>query len=233
MIRPRPPVSQETSRQLALDDVATFHERLAATRLSLDGAVVAERIHQFRVAAGSDLLAAQRAVRDARTADGLVAAVGLLTAGRLRLAVVEAYLLAEAPPRGRPCFFDPSHGPSATDATWTTVRYGTRSVPACLQDAALLAAGVRPDPRTVELDGRRVPYWAGGEATAAYLVGCFPGHVLLGWLADPGTRLPRRSMFPQPGTAAALDALGTPGSQSAALDGVSRGRSNPAPPAPR
>ena len=181
----------ETSRDLALDDVAAFDDRLAEAQSRLDGAVVAERIIEVHRAAQTIRREAEEALHGAATPDELVEAIGLLAAGRQRLAIEEAYLVAEAPPVERPpCFFDPSHGPGFTDAAWTTVRYGTRSVPVCLQDAVLLAAGVRPDSRTVEVDGHPVAYWAAREQTAAYLLGYFGGHPLLGWLGDRGHRLP-------------------------------------------
>jgi hypothetical protein len=108
--------------------------------------------------------------------------------------------VAATPPAGRfTCFFDPSHGPSVTETDWTTVRYGTRAVPVCLQDAALLGAEVRPEGRTVRLDGRDAPYWEARDATAVYLLGYFGGHRLLEWLGNRSTRLGRTVVRPPSG----------------------------------
>ena len=206
--RRRPDAGVTTSRALAQADVVAFHERLDAVRSRLGGAVVADAVTEHQRAAAAALAAAEEHLRAADTSDELVAAVGLLAAGRQRLAHVEAYVVADSAPADRPpCLFDPAHGPSLTDATWTSLRYGTRRVPVCLQDTALLAAGVPPDCRRVPVDGRTVAYWEAWDVVAPYLLGYFPGHPLLAWLQDPGSRLPRVVVQP-PGATGYLDTLG-------------------------
>lgn len=192
--------SLDASRGLARADLTAFAERLGRASDRLDGGVVGEEVAQDHRVARSLLGEATERLRDAATADELVAAIGLLAGGRRRLATVEAYLVAETPPTGRfACFFDPAHGPSVSETDWTTVRYGTRAVPVCLQDAALLGAGVRPEGRTVRLDGRTVPYWEARDATAVYLLGYFGGHRLLEWLGNRSTRLGRTVVRPPSG----------------------------------
>ena len=199
-------LATETSRALAVEDLAVLHEHLALAHERLEGATAARRIVEDLRSADSTALAAEAGVRSAATADDLVSAIGLLAASRRVLAGVEAYVLAESPPVGHAmCFFDPAHGAADTDARWTSVRYGTRSVPVCLQDAVLLAAGVQPDGRAVVVDGTQpVAYWEVREWTAPYLLGYFGGHPLLAWLGDRGHRLPKRVTLP-PGAGGTLD----------------------------
>ncbi|MBK3578985.1 hypothetical protein JHN63_35330, partial [Streptomyces sp. MBT65] len=48
------------------------------------------------------------------------------------------------PERRAPCFFDPRHGPSVADATWTPAGGAPREVPVCAADQARLADGRGP-----------------------------------------------------------------------------------------
>lgn len=196
----RPDSHAAIVRELVEADLATFDVHLEEVHEHLDGGVVSVAITDELAAARRARARAEELLRRSGTPDELSAAIGVLAEGRTRLAQVEAYVVGEDGPADRPpCFFDPAHGPSVTDAAWTTVRFGTRLVPACLQDAALLAAGVRPDCRTVEVDGWRVAYWEAREATAAYLLGYFGGHQLLGWLGNRSTRLGRTVVRPPSG----------------------------------
>lgn len=54
------------------------------------------------------------------------------------------------------CFFDPTHRGPMVEATIKTSA-GSREVRVCKADAAKLAAGQRPDPRMIDVGGRRVP----------------------------------------------------------------------------
>ena len=105
-----------------------------------------------------------------------------LSHGRYAMACVEARVAGRTPqPWKPPCFFDPRHGPSVTTVMWTPRARGTRSVPACAQDAARVAEHQPPDVRTVELRGRLVPYWQAGAATAPYTEGYFTGAAGMAW----------------------------------------------------
>ena len=70
-----------------------------------------------------------------------------------------------------PCFFNPQHGPAATEVEWTTGRYGTRRVAACAQDAARVANREHPEVRTVYDGSVEVPYWESGSAYDPYRSG--------------------------------------------------------------
>lgn len=91
------------------------------------------------------------------------------------------------PERRPPCFFDPRHGPSVTDATWTPPGGATREVPVCAADATRLADGRDPVIREVDSDYGRRPYWEAGPAYGPWAGGYFGGGILPGLLV--GTML--------------------------------------------
>ncbi|MFF7357897.1 hypothetical protein ACFZA1_35505 [Streptomyces filipinensis] len=86
------------------------------------------------------------------------------------------------PERRPPCFFDPRHGPSVTDATWTPPGGAARQVPVCAADATRLADGRDPVIREVDTDHGRRPYWDAGPAYGPWAGGYFGGGILPGLL---------------------------------------------------
>jgi hypothetical protein len=136
-----------------------------------------------------------------RDADEVSTVTDTLATGRYALACVQARVAGlELPELRSPCFFNPQHGPSVSDVVWTTSRYGTRTVPACAQDAARVGARQQPELRTVTIGARTVPYWEAGAAFAPYSRGYFAAAsavgmrgVTVGWAyaappsGDPGT----------------------------------------------
>ncbi|NUS08458.1 MAG: hypothetical protein HOV97_38535 [Nonomuraea sp.] len=86
------------------------------------------------------------------------------------------------PERRPPCFFDPRHGPSVTDATWTPPGGAAREVPVCAADATRLADGRDPVVREVDTDDGRRPYWDAGPAYGPWAGGYFGGGLLPGLL---------------------------------------------------
>ncbi|MEU5977253.1 hypothetical protein [Streptomyces sp. NPDC047315] len=113
---------------------------------------------------------------------------GQLEDGRFSLAVLDARRTGrELPARRPPCFFDPRHGPSVTDADWTPAGGTPRQVPVCAADAARLADGLDPMARTVETETGRRPYWEAGPAYGPWAGGYFAGGLLPGLLV--GTML--------------------------------------------
>ena len=110
---------------------------------------------------------AKRAVPRLRSTDEVSTVVDTLSTGRYALACVHARLEGRPLPELRvPCFFNPQHGPSVRDVVWTSAVRGTRSVPACAQDAARVARGESPPVRLIRVGSTMAPYW---EAGAAYL----------------------------------------------------------------
>ena len=54
------------------------------------------------------------------------------------------------------CFFDPTH-PNATETAQITTPAGTQTVRVCAADAEKLRRGTQPQPRMIDVAGRRVP----------------------------------------------------------------------------
>ena len=95
-----------------------------------------------------------------RSAEEISKITDTLSSGRYALACVQARVAGRPLPEHRvPCFFNPQHGPSARDVLWTQPGRGTRTVPACAQDAARIQAHELPEVRKVRIGGRAVPYW--------------------------------------------------------------------------
>ncbi|MFF1549237.1 hypothetical protein [Streptomyces sp. NPDC058291] len=119
--------------------------------------------------------------------------------GRFSLASLAARRTGRPLPERRPpCFFDPRHGPSVADATWTPPGGATREVPVCAADATRLADGRDPVIREVDSDYGRRPYWEAGPAYGPWAGGYFGGGILPGLLV--GTML--GSMMAAPSYAA-------------------------------
>jgi hypothetical protein len=119
--------------------------------------------------------------------------------GRFSLARLAARREGGALPERRPpCFFDPRHGPSVADATWTPQGGAAREVPVCAADDRRLAEGRDPAIREVDTDYGRRPYWEAGPAYGPWAGGYFGGGLLPGLLV--GTML--GSMMATPAYAA-------------------------------
>ncbi|MFI5872863.1 hypothetical protein ACIBAH_10530 [Streptomyces sp. NPDC051445] len=133
-----------------------------------------EQAKSFMAAAAKpeDVRAVTEALEDGRFS---LARLGARRAGR------------PLPERRPPCFFDPRHGPSVTDATWTPPGGATREVPVCAADATRLADGRDPVIREVDSDYGRRPYWEAGPAYGPWAGGYFGGGILPGLLV--GTML--------------------------------------------
>lgn len=165
-------------RRLAAEDVILLGEELRRLDRRVASRGLAEEARVDYQTALDAYESAQRAVDRIGSADEISRVVDTLSAGRYALACV----LARAedrplPARRTPCFFNPQHGPATTDVLWTQPGRGTRSVPACAQDAARRAAGEQPDVRRIRIGGRLVPYWEAGEVFRPYTRGYFPATV--------------------------------------------------------
>ncbi|MCU0297482.1 MAG: hypothetical protein MUF33_03055 [Candidatus Nanopelagicales bacterium] len=99
-----------------------------------------------------------------------------LDEGRFRVACVQARLAGEPlPDRRPPCFFDPRHGLSVKDVSYTPMGTTTaRDVPACAACAATVDDGLDPDVRLVTAaNGGRQPYWQAGPQYGGYASGYY------------------------------------------------------------
>ncbi|MGW1040663.1 hypothetical protein [Streptomyces sp. NPDC002547] len=142
---------------------------------------------------------AKSAMAAAERPEDVKAVTQALEDGRFSLTVLAARREGRALPERRPpCFFDPRHGPSVADATWTPAGGAAREVPVCAADRARLADGRDPAIREVETEYGRRPYWDAGPAYGPWAGGYFGGGILPGLLV--GTLL--GSMMATPSYAA-------------------------------
>ena len=170
-------------RTVAEEDVTRFGEELQR----LDGDLLTERLDE---ATRQDY---QRALDSYESAKESLAAVTkseeirhvteALEDGRYAVACVLARVEKRPlPTRRPPCFFNPAHGPSATDIMWAPPGGQQRQIPVCMADADRVQQGAEPDVRTVQQGAGRVPYWQGGPAYSPYASGYFGGFAASGLL---------------------------------------------------
>ena len=142
---------------------------------------------------------AKSAMTAARRPEDVKAVTQALEDGRFALATLAARREGRPlPERRAPCFFDPRHGPSVADATWTPPGGAPREVPVCAADRARMADGRDPMIREVDTEYGRRPYWDAGPAYGPWAGGYFGGGLLPGLLV--GTLL--GSMMATPSYAA-------------------------------
>ncbi len=168
-------------RRLADEDVVVFGEQLQRLdEVVGDHPLDADGRRDYQVALDA-YESAQRTAEKLTDTSQVSAVTDTLATGRYALACVQARVEGTPPPAMRtPCFFDPRHGPAATEVVWTTGRLGTRRVPACAQDAARVAHRESPQVRTVDEGGLQVPYWEAGAAYEPYRSGYFVGELARG-----------------------------------------------------
>ncbi|WBO63665.1 hypothetical protein [Streptomyces camelliae] len=142
---------------------------------------------------------AKQRMAEARRPEDVRTVTEALEDGRFSLSQLAARREGRPLPERRPpCFFDPRHGPSVTDADWTPPGGAPRQVPVCAADATRLADGRDPVIREVDTDYGRRPYWDAGPAYGPWAGGYFGGGILPGLLV--GTLL--GSMMATPSYAA-------------------------------
>lgn len=172
----------EPVRRLAFEDVTAFGEDLARLDIEIVGLVLDE-------GATADYQRALDAYDSAKLAGDSIGKpedirhlTQIIEDGRYAIACVRARVSGEPlPSRRPPCFFDPRHGLSVVDVSYTPADGVERQVPACALDAERVNAGAEPDTRKVLVNGSRVPYWNGGPAYQPYALGYF-GADALTWL---------------------------------------------------
>ncbi|ANZ14989.1 hypothetical protein SNOUR_08350 [Streptomyces noursei ATCC 11455] len=139
-----------------------------------------------------------------------------LEEGRFALATLAARREGRPLPERRlPCFFDPRHGPSVTDATWAPPGGAERTVPVCAADKSRLDDGREPLARTVRTPQGDRPYWDAGPAYAPWAGGYFGGGLLPGLLI--GTTLGHLMMT---GPAYGADLGGNQGAEGGEVTGA-------------
>lgn len=139
-----------TARKLAQADVTDLGERLA------DGPLGHAASHHHSLAL--DLCErARETLRSSTTAEDVFAVEPLLVDARYHLMAARALSAGEPlPERREPCFFDPRHGPSVGEASWTLPVGASRTVSVCASDADRLSAGKEPLIRMIRAGDRYV-----------------------------------------------------------------------------
>lgn len=164
----------EPVKKFAFEDITALGEELQSLDLDLAG-------RELDPGANADYQRALDAYESAKTAGDRISqpedirhVTEILEDGRYAMACVRARVAGEPlPTRRPPCFFDPRHGLSVTDVSWTPAGGTPRDVPACALDAERVRAGAEPDVRKVMVGAQRVPYWQGGRAYQPYAAGYF------------------------------------------------------------
>jgi hypothetical protein len=173
----------EPVKKLAYEDVTALGEQLQALDLELSGV-------ELDAGARADYQRALDAYEAAKTsADAMTKpedighATSIVEDGRYAIDCVRARVKGDPlPVRRPPCFFDPRHGISKTDVSWTFPDGSVKQVPACALDADRLRVGAAPDIRQVMVGPQRVPYWQGGPQYQPYARGYFGAFGPLDWL---------------------------------------------------
>ncbi|MFC5268071.1 hypothetical protein ACFPJ1_38660 [Kribbella qitaiheensis] len=161
-------------RKIADEDVTLLGEEFSRLGVEVDGRELDAATRLDYQAALDAYDAAQVSVKELQSAEAISTITDTLATGRYAITCVRARVAGVAVPVRRvPCFFNPQHGPSTTDVVWTQPRHGTRTVPACAQDAARVGIGDQPEIRYVQVGSRQVPYWEAGRAFAPYGQGYF------------------------------------------------------------
>lgn len=171
-------------RRVAEEDVTVLGEQLRRLGEHVAGRELTTAAREDYQVALDAYEHAKREVGRIDDLDEISGIVDTLATGRYAMVCVRAQVAGEpVPERSVPCFFNPQHGPSARKVMWTSPRTGTRTVPACSRCVAQLEARERPEVRTVQLGGRRVPYWEAGAALHPYSKGYFPDGEMSGAMA--------------------------------------------------
>jgi hypothetical protein len=150
-------------RRVVDEDVTVFGEQLAELHVDtltteLDSPMLSDYQRALECYERATLL-----LRDAASVADVAELSSVLADGRFARACVLARRDGDdLPHRREPCFFDPQHGPAATDVTWTPQGGVERQVPVCRGDANRLANGQLPLVRIVATAGGLVPWYVAG-----------------------------------------------------------------------
>jgi hypothetical protein len=175
--RSRPQIEPEqlsAVRRATDEDVTVFGEELQRLGNDMAGAPLDEGTRADYQRALDDYEAAKESAAAITDPEQVRHVTEILEDGRYAMACVRARVAGEPLPQRRPpCFFNPRHGPSERDVSWTPAGGTTRDVPACALDAQRVEAGADPDSRKVMVGAQRVPYWEAGPAFAPFAAGYF------------------------------------------------------------
>ena len=146
--------------KLAREDLLELGERLEDEAPPTEPAALAERDLARTLTAE-----ARPRLREAETADAVLAVQETIGRAFVHLARSDAIVRGEEPPtRTDPCEFNPQHGPATTEATWAAIGGEAASFQCCQPDADLIAAGKTPRFRQIKVGGATVAWQDLGSA---------------------------------------------------------------------
>ena len=120
------------SRKVADEDVTAFGEELSDLHVETLTTAIDDDMRPDYQRALDSYESAKERIRDADDESGVTQATKALEDGRFAMACVLARRDAVRPPARRPpCFFNPAHGPAATDVEWAPLGGVTREIPVC------------------------------------------------------------------------------------------------------
>ena len=173
--------SLERVRRVADEDVTRFGEELTGLHVDTLTTELDTPMRQDYQRALDCYDSAKSLLYDARRAEDITPVTRTLEDGRYAMACVLARTAGEPlPTRRPPCFFNPAHGPAATDVSWAPGGGEPREIPVCLADADRLAQGAEPDVRQVRRGNQMVPWFQGGRPTRRTPSGYYGGYALNG-----------------------------------------------------
>ncbi|WP_420174669.1 hypothetical protein [Luteococcus sp. OSA5] len=165
-----------TSRRAAEEDVTKFGEELQRLDSQVAGHPLDHAMRQDYERALDAYDDAKKSLDAVTQPDEIRHVTEILEDGRYAIACVNARVAGDPLPQKRPpCFFNPAHGPSSQNVSWTPPGGAPRDIPACPADAERVLAGADPYIRTVQVGAQRVPYWQGGPAYAPWAQGYYTG----------------------------------------------------------
>ncbi len=170
-------------RRVADEDVTRFGEELQRLDTDLLTDTIDEPTRQDYQRALDSYESAKEALSRVTRPEEIRHVTEALEDGRYAVACVRARVSGQPlPARRPPCFFNPAHGPSATDIDWAPPGGQKRQVPVCLADADRVSQGAEPDVRTIQQGVERVPYWQAGPAYSPWASGYFGAYAMSGLL---------------------------------------------------
>ncbi len=166
-------------RKVADEEVTVFGEQLAELHIDTLTTELDPAMRDDYQAALDAYERSKQQLASATAVGDVSALLTTLANGRFARACVLARKDgAELPTRRELCFFNPQHGPAATDVAWTPSGGVEREVPVCRSDANRLANGQLPLVRVVATTGGLLPWYAAGPwiegaagATRAHVAG--------------------------------------------------------------
>lgn len=166
----------EAMRRTLDEDITVLGEELQRLDTDVAGVVLDEGARADYQRALDAYEASKESAERIRAPEDSRHVVEILDDGRYAIACVRARVADEPLPARRPaCFFDPRHGQSVTDVTWTPPGGTPRDVPACALDAERVRVGAEPATRQVMVGPQRMPYYQAGPAFVPMTAGYFGG----------------------------------------------------------